>query len=174
MCIRDSVNSKDNPADCATRGLYPSQLVDHCQWWQGPEWLRQPESQWPATEHSPACDSTEECITNPDRLVLLTSVQSQPLSLLQHVSSYSRLIRVTSWILRYIHNSRHQSRRLGTLTTEELKEGEGYWFKEIQHLAFPQKIKALGDNRSLPRSSRLITFRPFIDDEGLLLSLIHI
>ena len=120
------------------------------------------------TEHSPACDSTEEYIANPDRLVLHTSIQGQTLPLLQRVSSYSRLIRVTAWILRYVHNSRHQSRRLGTLTTEELKEGERYWFKEIQHLAFPQEIKALGDNRSLPRTSRLITFRPFVDDEGLL------
>ena len=46
------VAGKDNPADCATRGLYPSQLADHTQWWQGPEWLRLPEPEWPAIEHS--------------------------------------------------------------------------------------------------------------------------
>ena len=41
------VTGKDNPADCATRGLYPSQLASHKLWWQGPEGLGLPESHWP-------------------------------------------------------------------------------------------------------------------------------
>ncbi|UYV67959.1 hypothetical protein LAZ67_5002631, partial [Cordylochernes scorpioides] len=33
------VISKDNPADCASRGITPSELVDHSLWWRGPTWL---------------------------------------------------------------------------------------------------------------------------------------
>ncbi|UYV80054.1 hypothetical protein LAZ67_18001536 [Cordylochernes scorpioides] len=33
------VISKDNPADCASRGITPSELVDHSLWWRGPNWL---------------------------------------------------------------------------------------------------------------------------------------
>ncbi|XP_036339809.1 uncharacterized protein LOC118749147 [Rhagoletis pomonella] len=33
------VRSTDNPADCASRGLNPIQLLSHCLWWHGPEWL---------------------------------------------------------------------------------------------------------------------------------------
>ncbi|XP_020299330.1 uncharacterized protein LOC109863477, partial [Pseudomyrmex gracilis] len=33
------VRSRDNPADCASRGVSPSELVNHHLWWQGPTWL---------------------------------------------------------------------------------------------------------------------------------------
>ncbi|XP_015437899.1 PREDICTED: uncharacterized protein LOC107193038 [Dufourea novaeangliae] len=33
------VKGEDNPADCASRGILPSELPDHNLWWQGPNWL---------------------------------------------------------------------------------------------------------------------------------------
>ncbi|UYV61853.1 hypothetical protein LAZ67_1006857 [Cordylochernes scorpioides] len=33
------VISKDNHADCTSRGITPSELVDHSLWWRGPTWL---------------------------------------------------------------------------------------------------------------------------------------
>ena len=33
------VPTLDNPADCASRGLSPSELVAHSLWWEGPPWL---------------------------------------------------------------------------------------------------------------------------------------
>ncbi|XP_070854746.1 uncharacterized protein [Drosophila suzukii] len=33
------VLTQENPADCATRGLTPSQLKHHTLWWNGPHWL---------------------------------------------------------------------------------------------------------------------------------------
>ena len=160
--------SQHNPADCASRGLYPSQLVDHIQWWQGPDWLRLPEPEWPATEQAIIHDPTEECTTNVDHLVLHTSVRSPALPILSRVSSYSRLIRITAWVFRFIHNSRNQPPQLGALTTSELKEAEVHWFQEAQRSAFSQELKTLRKNKPLPRTSKLITFRPFIDDQGLL------
>ena len=162
------VAGKDNPADCATRGLYPSQLAGHTQWWQGPEWLRLPEPEWPAIEHSMVHDSSEECTKKTSHVVLHANIQSPALPLLRRVSSYSRLIRITAWVRRYVYNCRHQARQLGVLTTKELKEAEVYWFQKIQSSAFPQELKALRENKTLSRASRLITFRPFIDDQGLL------
>lgn len=34
------IRSKDNPADLASRGCYPSQIIDNHNWWQGPEILK--------------------------------------------------------------------------------------------------------------------------------------
>ncbi|XP_073946595.1 uncharacterized protein [Choristoneura fumiferana] len=34
--------SKSNPADCASRGLQPKDLIAHPLWWTGPQWLAQP------------------------------------------------------------------------------------------------------------------------------------
>ncbi|XP_077259746.1 uncharacterized protein LOC143896075 [Temnothorax americanus] len=33
------VDTKSNPADCCSRGLFPQELVDHQLWWTGPAWL---------------------------------------------------------------------------------------------------------------------------------------
>ncbi|UYV67935.1 hypothetical protein LAZ67_5002542, partial [Cordylochernes scorpioides] len=33
------VSTKDNPADCASRGITSSELVNHSLWWNGPDWL---------------------------------------------------------------------------------------------------------------------------------------
>ena len=35
------VPTADNPADCASRGMMPGELLDHVLWWNGPEWLAQ-------------------------------------------------------------------------------------------------------------------------------------
>ncbi len=32
----------ENPADYASRGLFPSELLDHDLWWNGPAWLKLP------------------------------------------------------------------------------------------------------------------------------------
>lgn len=48
------VDTKENPADCATRGLSPTQLAKFDLWWKGPPWLTQPSTNWPqfnANEH---------------------------------------------------------------------------------------------------------------------------
>ena len=41
------VRGKQNPADCASRGLYPEELIGHNLWWHGPAWLRQTSANWP-------------------------------------------------------------------------------------------------------------------------------
>jgi len=52
------VPTQENPADLATRGKSPSELMQSI-WWNGPSWLAKPQNQWP--EYSiPAVDSQAE------------------------------------------------------------------------------------------------------------------
>ena len=113
-------------------------------------------------------DTGEERDANHGCLVLLTDVQREALPLLHRVSSYSRLNRITAWIFRYIYNSRERIRHSGALTTEELQKSERFWIREVQHSAFSTELDTLRKGKPLPRSSKLITLRPFIDKEGLL------
>ena len=41
------VSGVGNPADCASRGLMQSELIEHKLWWNGPEWLSEGATYWP-------------------------------------------------------------------------------------------------------------------------------
>ena len=41
------MNTKENPADIASRGCTVQQIADNELWWKGPDWLQSPFSEWP-------------------------------------------------------------------------------------------------------------------------------
>ena len=43
------VASEHNPADCVSRDLMPSELINHQLWWNGPPWLLLVSSEWPSS-----------------------------------------------------------------------------------------------------------------------------
>ena len=53
------VSSNDNPADSASRQLFPSDLMSHHIWWNGPSWLCDDKSNWPET---PQIDDVPEMV----------------------------------------------------------------------------------------------------------------
>ena len=44
------VVSEENPADCASRGIYPSELIHHDLWWHEPTWMKLSPSDWPKSD----------------------------------------------------------------------------------------------------------------------------
>ena len=46
------VPTVDNPADCYSRGLLPTQTLNHQLWWQGPSWLSSHSTSWPDSHPS--------------------------------------------------------------------------------------------------------------------------
>ena len=160
----------ENPADCASRGLFPSELLDHPLWWNGPDWLHQDASQWPKQFNTPSPTATDE--ERELSLHVTTSTPSPPLKI-ENYSSFTRLKRVTSWVFRFIHNCR--SCKLNTepihetyLTTEELHKAEVYWYLNAQLAHFSEEIDAIKSKSDLNRSSAILSLRPFVDSSGLL------
>ena len=47
------VNGTKNPADCTSRGLFPSELLEHKLWWEAPSWLKLLPSEWPKQSNLP-------------------------------------------------------------------------------------------------------------------------
>ena len=47
LTLWNHVSSINNPADCASQGLYLSDLLNYELWWKGPNWLTTSQSQWP-------------------------------------------------------------------------------------------------------------------------------
>ena len=88
------VPSEHNPADCASRGLLPSELIDHQLWWKEPHWLMLESSRWPELSvlTDPPPQGMEMCLVASINVVELV-VPSE------HYSNYARLVRVTAWLL---------------------------------------------------------------------------
>jgi hypothetical protein len=58
------VEGTDNPADCASRGMYPSEFLEHDLWWKGPSWLHYNPSHWPKQFPLHTVSSISLCLLN--------------------------------------------------------------------------------------------------------------
>ncbi|KAL6734937.1 hypothetical protein Aduo_005424 [Ancylostoma duodenale] len=99
------VSTESNPADCATRGLNASEIVDHT-WWHGPGFILAPPIQWPnahmdfTVDPPPLKDVEEEFRTVASSASLIEGYKSfVPFT---RMTSYSKLVRVTAWCLKYL------------------------------------------------------------------------
>ena len=147
---RRHVRGVVNPADCASRGLYPSELIKHELWWQGPDWLKLPPSSWP-DQSIPQPEPTPE---EEKEVCFTTVVQScDPVMLISKFSSFTRLKRVTAWIMRFIGNCRLKLKKQSMtsesqLSVTELQKAEVYWLSIIQKQYFPEEIARLKRSRT--------------------------
>ncbi|XP_070141628.1 uncharacterized protein [Drosophila kikkawai] len=120
------VRTEDNPADCASRGLHPSKLLEHRLWWKGPSWLATPPSKWPPSTSKFSVSSNLDVNTE-ERSVKPTTLHNFPdksiYELLIHkFSTWTRLLRVSSYCYRFIHSVRSRHRNPAPfLTSEELQ-----------------------------------------------------
>ena len=164
------VKGPENPADCASHELFPSELLKHTLWWNGPDWLHQDALYWPKRFTSPSSSLTDE----ERELSLYVSVTlPSPVLKIEDYSSFVRLKRVTAWILRFVHNCR--ARKLNRervkdayLSMDDVHKAEIYWYLEVQSTHFSGDIHAIKSKSNLSKSSPILSIRPFIDSSRLI------
>ena len=173
---------KNNPADLATRGVTASGLVCSEIWWQGPGFLREPESEWPENLIQPSTGSQKElrsrgrfskAETNEGQENTLTAAtinESHDWRLNpQRFSSWTRLARVHAWVSRFLDNCclSKEQRITGELTADEIRNAENQIIAQAQQQAFPDEYRMLAQGKNLPHSSRLLQLRPVFDEDDL-------
>ena len=155
-----------NPADCASRGLKPTDLLQHDLWWNGPIWLQQePMLMPPQPPRRPLPDAGPAvCVLQPTSSI---PEQISNLSL-----NYPNIISTAAWCQRFsqrIQKGRPTpDDRPRRLTVEERKVAEEWLFREFQKRSFPRDISAIQKNKPISRDSRLKTLNPFLDKQQLL------
>ena len=156
------VPSELNPADCASHGLMPDDLINHTLWW-APPWLLESPEQWP--QNKVIVVPRNSSGLKLEKTVLTAAVDET--SILLKYSSLPTLQRVTGWCLRFINNLRNPTKkRTGPLTLEELQSSLYLWIKQVQAIEFSKETAALKtDKRGKISFSRL---HPFIDTHGII------
>ena len=91
------VPTSSNPADCASRGLLPQELLNFDLWWSGPTWLQIDHIDWP---FQPVVSQSS---TSEDKNVC-TVVPNSSKWIEDQFSSYDQLLRINAWIRRFIFN----------------------------------------------------------------------
>ena len=167
------VPSQDNPADCASRGLMPAELVTHSLWWNGPPWLKQPSNDWPKLITHPETDLE----ARKTHVIVNTSVIEPKENdwILSKSSSLTKLIRILAYVLRFVNNfkaimqpSANQTRETRYLKTYELRAAMQKLLTLSQQSYFSEEINFLRSNRELPKTTKLIQLSPFLDKENLI------
>ena len=159
------VRGEQNPADCASRGLYPDEHIQNKLWWHGPPWLKQVPSDWPRQIETLPAESSDH---QKDLCLHVTLTTKEPIIPFDCFSSYNTLIR-TSWVMRFVRNLKKNDVPLkSVLTVREFVEGETYWTSISQNESFGSELKSLISKDSLPSNSSILFLHPFIDPQGVL------
>ncbi|XP_054723576.1 uncharacterized protein LOC129233627 [Uloborus diversus] len=139
----------ENPADLLSRGENIITLKDKELWWQGPPWIRKNSDQLleriNEESHEVDFESEFQEATN-----LHVSTEFGALFDLHKFSKFNKVLRITSWIKRFVFNTKNpRGKRTEALTSEELQSAEEYWIKFTQMENFPEEYLALREGRRL-------------------------
>ncbi|XP_044573414.1 uncharacterized protein LOC123257658 [Drosophila ananassae] len=169
------VDSKSNPADCASRGLGVSELIDFQLWWNGPSWLRDKDQflvKLNNTHNSTSLSDKriqEEVKSNCLAAQTTVTTDNPWDKLLNRNSSWLKLIHTLAYVLRFIHRMKHPSSKQtsNSLTFDEIKAARIRWLHHAQN-GFQQEIQLLRANKALGNQSPLVQLSPIIDKDNLL------
>ncbi|XP_065891682.1 uncharacterized protein [Dysidea avara] len=154
------VPSEDNPADIATRGKTPLELSSSI-WWNGPQWLQQPRDKWPKwelpeTKPNPETRGTDtvfyeaKLIAGEGAQSSNNGTQSNSKELTsgignvikeENISSLSRLLRITAWLLRFVDKLRKQTSNNGPLIASEINRAKLKWDLYVQDRCYSEVIQ---------------------------------
>ena len=164
-----------NPADYLTRGLQISELIEQKNWWTGPKYLQCSETQWPVNKvNKPVVKEVRKKYVKEDSFVTTNATSDEQSSLWRldpmRFSSWIRLVRVHSWVNRFISNSLEgkNHRTKGELTLNELSDSEKHIIRHVQRKVFYEEYFALQKGRKLSPHSKILNLCPKIDEDGIM------
>ncbi|CAG7818965.1 unnamed protein product [Allacma fusca] len=133
------VSSENNPADVASRGIKPGDLIDYKLWWHGPEWLKDPDYEIPEwVPHSSLPDDEQKSTA-----LLIQKDDTSILQELCRISSWKKAIHVLAIIIQVGRVKSFQIKKIGELKPSELLHAENQLVRLIQHDVYEKIIVAV-------------------------------
>ncbi|XP_063544857.1 uncharacterized protein LOC134753026 [Cydia strobilella] len=153
------VQSADNPADIATRGVKAPELATQDLWWSGPEWLKRDQVEYEKTESAQTeLESKTTCHV---------LVDERPIW--ERFSTMSRMKRVLAYcrrMLTLLPERKGELEESKHLTVKEMEKVEEECIRFYQNLVYGKDIDDLKRDGRVKKRSTLITLAPFLDEKG--------
>ncbi|XP_075163335.1 uncharacterized protein LOC142235969 [Haematobia irritans] len=163
------VDSRHNPADIASRGYSPQELLKCKLWWEGPNWLSKPSKDWPKFSK----ETIDETQLEKKSLRVHFLYFQDFHDILDRFSSFSRALRVVSYIYRF-YFATHPKLRSNykrdslSISTAEILFVRKQLISTTQKAYYPNEYMSLHSKKSIPSSSPLLCLNPFMDPEGIM------
>ncbi|GBN80687.1 hypothetical protein AVEN_98459-1 [Araneus ventricosus] len=144
-----------NIADLLSRGCTPQQMLNS-KWWEGPSWLKENPESWPVSDI--ICQPKEVDIEKrKSQLVNMNLTEDTHPWYAERVSDYDKMIRVFTWILRFVNNCKLVNGKCkdSELSQSEIEYSEKKLIRLVQSYYF-----------SDAKSSNFI--ETFLHNEGIL------
>ncbi|XP_025193669.1 uncharacterized protein LOC112593492, partial [Melanaphis sacchari] len=162
QCQWSHVSSEENPADCCSRGLRPSELVKASLYWKGPSFLTSSSDSWPKS----VVDLTLDQLPEVKPVCLLT--QAQPLiEWYARFSSFDNMVRVVARLRRFVLRCQRKEVKTGFLQQSELDAALIAVVKCAQVCFLREVVECLSKGEEI-RHKSLARLSPFMDSHGVI------
>ncbi|GFW82367.1 integrase catalytic domain-containing protein [Trichonephila clavipes] len=153
-------SGKDNPADLLTRGISVDALTTNSKWWNGSSFLRQIDFQTKGLDEAiPERVYLTEMRknSNPKEDISLTLTKNNFLENIIDISNnYVKLIRVVSFLYRFIHNCRTRITKIkGPLTSQEVSHAENWLIHSLHEREFYEEMRKLLAGEPIPMKKQI-------------------
>ena len=157
-----------NPADVVSRGSTAAELLEHHLWWHGPAWLMADPVKFPVQPTEEKLAEARKVEEKPQPKAVMTIIKEPYFE--QNYSSYMKLVRIVSWVRRFIKFIKEKKKGPSYLTTAEGQEAIKILVQRAQTRSFPQEVLAAGAKKpkDIAQNSKILILRPIIDDSRLL------
>lgn len=163
------VESESNPADLASRGVPPQDLLENDLWWHGPTWLKTAPDLWPN-------QITIDCSELEKKPIKVNFAYFQNYEdVLERFSSFSRALRVLTYALRFFYHTHSKFRNRVihpsvVLSSAEIAATRDHLITLCQKASYPNERNQLSSKGSIPSTSSLLNLNPFMDEDGIMRS----
>lgn len=164
------VNTTENPADLASRGVSAQTLLNNSLWTKGPSYLSKMECLWPPSYCGPGEIVDDDPEVKTSAKVNIVTVEPSPIQkLIEKYSTWHRLLKAIAWILRIkgwlLAKRKKNPIDMHYLKTEDLLGAELAVLKFIQELYFEDELARLKSGKCVRKTSPLYKLSPFLKDE---------
>ncbi|XP_038215213.1 uncharacterized protein LOC119834785 [Zerene cesonia] len=159
------VVSKENPADCASRGLSATEFIHNDLWKLGPKWLYRS-----TIDYSKGEDEDTNLEERKHKISSHTVTSNKEDNIISRFSSLRKLTRVLSFCRRVLHwNKPEKEKNISKiLTAKEIQETLLICIKICQREHYDEEIENLKNNEKLSKKSKLTSLNPFLGRDGVL------